>query len=331
MITIKKAMYYDKIEDSKVHCYLCPHNCIIKPRNIGACRARKNLNGDLYSLNYGKVASVALDPIEKKPLYHFHPGSLILSAGTFGCNLKCSFCQNWTIAHETPDTIDAAPDTLVEKAEELILDGNMGIAYTYNEPSIWYEFVLETAKAAKEKELKNIMVTNGFISNEPLLEILPYIDAVNIDLKAFTDKFYKDICSGGLENVLNTIKTTNDYSHVEITTLLVNGYNDSNEEIRSLSKWISDINKAIPLHLSRYYPNYKFNADPTPPEKIIECREIAKEYLNFVYIGNVQGVDNNTYCPKCGEILIDRSNYKPFSQVKSNKCPKCGENINIIL
>ena len=184
---MKQAMYYEKIEDLKVHCFLCPHNCVIKPDSSGICRARKNVSGDLFSINYGEIASLSLDPIEKKPLNRFHPGSFILSAGTFGCNLKCSFCQNWSIAQEKPNTVNISPSHLVEKAIELKTENNIGIAYTYNEPSIWYEFIYETSGIAKEEGLYNVLVTNGFISEEPLRKLLPFIDAMNIDVKAYTD------------------------------------------------------------------------------------------------------------------------------------------------
>lgn len=284
----KLAMYFNKIEASKVHCYLCPHNCVINPGKLGACRARKNIEGNLYSLNYGKIASIALDPIEKKPLYHFKPGSKVLSAGTFGCNLKCSFCQNWTIAHADTDTCDMTPESLVSKAKELEHDGNIGIAYTYNEPSIWYEFVYDTARLAKKAGLSNILVTNGFIGREAMLELLPYIDAMNIDVKAYTEAFYNDICKGTLENVKETVELVAGKCHVEITTLVIPTLNDALPEISDMAKWISSISSEIPLHLSRYFPNYKLqHIPPTPRETLVECRKEALKYIKYVYLGNV--------------------------------------------
>ncbi len=281
------AMYFDKIEDSKVHCYLCPHNCVIKPGHLGACRARKNIEGELYSMNYGHVTSMAIDPIEKKPLNRFEPGSLILSAGTFGCNLKCSFCQNWTIAHDDADTVEVSPGELVSKAKGY--DGNIGIAYTYNEPSIWYEYVLETSKLARQEGLKNVLVTNGFISREPLEELLPYVDAMNIDVKAFSNSFYVDICKATLENVKSTVEIAAKKCHVEGTTLVVPDLNDSPEEIGELSKWLASISTEIPLHLSRYFPNYKMTDKPaTPVETLLKAREAAQEHLKYVYLGNVR-------------------------------------------
>jgi pyruvate formate lyase activating enzyme len=288
MEAAKLAMYFNKIEGSKVHCYLCPHNCVINPGKHGVCRARKNIEGKLYSLNYGKITSIALDPIEKKPLYRFKPGSKILSVGTFGCNLKCSFCQNWTIAHVDADTYDITPESLVYKAKELEHDGNIGIAYTYNEPSIWYEFVYDTARLAREAGLSNILVTNGFIGKEAMLELLPYIDAMNIDVKAYTETFYNEVCKGTLENVKDTVELVAGKCHVEITTLVIPTLNDALPEISDLAKWISSISSEIPLHLSRYFPNYKLqNIPPTPKETLVECRKEALKYLEYVYLGNV--------------------------------------------
>lgn len=288
MEAAKLAMYFNKIEDSKVHCYLCPHNCVINPGKIGACRARKNIEGNLYSLNYGKITSIALDPIEKKPLYHFKPGSKILSAGTFGCNLKCSFCQNWTIAHVDADVFEMTPEGLVAKAKEFEHEGNIGIAYTYNEPSIWYEFVYDTARLAKEVGLSNILVTNGFIGREAMLELLPYIDAMNIDVKAYTEAFYNEICKGTLDNVKETVELVAGSCHVELTTLVIPTLNDALTEISDMAKWISSISSEIPLHLSRYFPNYKLqHIPPTPKETLVECRKEALKYLKYVYLGNV--------------------------------------------
>jgi len=286
---MKLARYFNKIEGSKVHCCLCPHNCVISLGALGVCRARKNINGELYSLNYGKIAAAALDPIEKKPLNRFKPGSMILSVGTFGCNLKCSFCQNWSIAHRDPDTQDVTSGILVEKAVELKKNGNIGIAYTYNEPSIWYEFVYDTAKLAKDRGLANVLVTNGFIEREPLEDILPYIDAMNIDVKAFKQSFYKDICKATISNVKQTVEIAAGKCHVEVTTLVIPGLNDDIEEIDELSKWLASISPEIPLHLSRYFPNYNMtDRPPTPVETLKRAAEKAAEYLKYVYLGNVR-------------------------------------------
>lgn len=284
----RQAMFYEKIEDSKVHCSLCPHGCVIKPGATGLCRARKNAGGELYSLNYARIASISLDRIEKKPLYRFRPGSMILSAGTFGCNLKCSFCQNWSIAHRDADTVELLPEVLADKALETLRQGNIGLAYTYNEPSIWFEYVYDASRLAKERGLCNVLVTNGFISREPLELLLPYVDAMNIDVKAFTASFYKEVCRGALENVMETVGIAAGRCHVEVTTLVIPGLNDSPDEIGGLAEWLSGISPEIPLHLSRFFPDYKMTDRPPTPVKTLEAaRDKALEKLKNVYIGNV--------------------------------------------
>lgn len=253
--TLKEGLYYQKLKDDRVQCFLCPHNCLLKNNQKGICKVRINKGGTLYTLNYGRITSGSMDPIEKKPLYHFYPGKSIFSIGSFGCNLKCSFCQNYEIAHEFNQCAEAESNILVDIA--LQQDNNIGLAYTYNEPSIWYEFVLETAKKAKEKGLMNVLVTNGYISKEPLKELLPYIDGMNIDLKSFSKDFYRNICGGGVKEVLENIEISKEHCLVEITTLLIEGLNTEEGEIRKLAKWISSVGEDIPLHLNRYYPAYK--------------------------------------------------------------------------
>ena len=281
-----EALFYKKISGAAVQCFLCPHSCVISDNKSGFCGVRTNKGGKLYAVNYGRVASVALDPIEKKPLYHFHPGSFILSAGTVGCNLSCLFCQNWSISKEvqTP-TEPMEPQSLVSRAQEL---GSFGIAYTYNEPFIWYEFVLETAKLAKMEGLKNVLVTNGYVSPEPLAKLLPYIDAMNIDLKSIRDGFYKKVCSRSVGPVLETIKVSAKNCHVELTNLLIPTLNDSEEELSELVGWIYDnVGELCPLHFSRYFPCYKMTEPTTPISTLKRAEEIARKKLKYVYLGNV--------------------------------------------
>lgn len=279
------AKYWDKA-DGKVECRLCPHNCKLKENAVGICRARENVGGVLYTLNYGLISSIALDPVEKKPLYHFYPGTYILSVGTFGCNFKCSFCQNWEIAHDDPDLYPATSIRLVEKAKEL--DNCIGLAFTYNEPLIWYEFVYDTCVLSKEAGLKNALVTNGFISEKPLRDLLPFVDAMNIDVKAFTEKYYKEICKGSLENVKRTVEIAAKECHVEVTTLVLPGLNDAALEIGELSRWLASIDENIPLHLTRFFPNYKMtDLPPTPKKTLFRAKEEAEKYLKFVHLGNV--------------------------------------------
>jgi len=286
-----EAMFYEKLENKRVHCYLCPHNCSIPSDGRGLCGVRKNIDGILYSLNYGEISSIGVDPIEKKPLNRFHPGTYILSVGSVGCNLKCPFCQNHSIAQVKPEEIhthQTSSDEIIAKAISLKEQGNIGIAYTYNEPSIWYEFVYETSKKAKENGLLNVLVTNGYISKEPLNQILPYIDAMNIDLKAFNDKFYRELIKGGLEEVKATIKRAATECHVEVTTLVIPGWNDSVEEMEEMAQWLASLSAEIPLHLSRYFPKYEMTDRPaTPLNSLIELKQTAERHLKYVYLGNV--------------------------------------------
>ena len=326
----KEALFYEKLGDT-ISCKLCPHNCLIKEGSQGICNVRVNRDGVLYTINYGEITSIAQDPIEKKPLYHFKPGSNILSVGSFGCNFKCGFCQNHSISQGRSESDFVSTERLVEICKGL--KDNIGVAFTYNEPSIWYEYVYETSKLLKEsiKDIKIVIVTNGYIRSEPLKKLLTYVDAMNIDLKSFNNKYYKDLCGGSITPVLDTIKISSKQCHVEVTTLLVNGENDSSDEIEKIASFITSIDKNIPLHLSRYFPNYKMDNPATKVEVMIKDKDIAKQYLNYVYIGNVAGIDNSTYCPECGYKLIERANYHIQINTNSSMCTKCGHKTNLIL
>ncbi len=325
---IKEAQFYEQFKDGRIKCFLCPHGCEISHNMVGKCRVRKNSSKGLITLNYGKITAHNMDPIEKKPLYHFYPGKNIFSIGSFGCNLKCSFCQNYNIAHGNPECIEAMPEKVAEISSRQI--DNIGVAYTYNEPSVWYEFVLDTAKLVREKGKKNVMVSNGYIRREPLLRLIPHIDAMNIDLKSFSKKFYNDICKGEQSPVMETILTARKDCHIEITTLLIEGLNTEMEEIRGLAKWISSIDRDIPLHLSRYYPAYEMDLPATSVKTIIELYNEAKQYLNYVYIGNIYGFDNNTYCPNCKTLIVSRDFKVEIQNLVSGLCNNCGEEIRIV-
>ena len=330
---MRQAMFWEKTQDDKIQCLLCPQKCKIASGRKGFCRVRQNEDGVLYTINYGKCSSCGMDPIEKKPLYHFYPGSYIFSAGTFGCNLRCGFCQNWTIAQGDPETTAVSPEKLVEIASARRQGHHsVGIAYTYSEPFMWYEFVIDTAKAAREAGLKNVLVTNGFVNPEPLAQILPFIDAMNIDVKGFSDQYYNETCSGELDPVLETVESASKHCHVEVTTLLVTGLNDSEQEISDLVDWLSGVDKEIPLHFSRYFPNYKMDLPPTPISTMERAREIAGRKLSYVYLGNVPGLEgSNTYCPQCRELLISRQrNGAAAEGLEDKKCRQCGRQINII-
>ncbi len=281
-----EAMYYEKLDGKRVKCHLCPYNCAIADGGNGACGVRVNKEGTLFSEVYGKTTGISLDPIEKKPLYHYHPGEQILSLGTKGCNFHCTFCQNWHISQELDaPTQSITPEEVVEKAKAL---KSFGIAYTYNEPFIWYEFVLETAKLARARGLENVLVTNGYVNMDPLEGMLPYINAMNIDLKSFDEDFYIKICKGALKPVLDVIKTSARSCHVELTNLIIPTLNDSEESIGKMVDWIyTNLGPEVPLHLSRYFPCYAMSIPATSAETLKRAERIAKKKLKYVYLGNV--------------------------------------------
>ena len=275
------------MSDKKI-CEICPHHCNLEVGEIGLCRARKNFGEKIFPINYGELTSLALDPIEKKPLYHFFPGSFILSVGSYGCNLNCPFCQNFEIsmADSNFPTKKISPDELVNLAAELVPRKNIGVAFTYNEPFISYEFVRDTSELLKKFDLKSVLVTNGNISSHALKKILPLIDAMNIDLKGFSQKIYDEF-GGDFETVKNTIEIAAKSCHVEVTSLIVPKMNDSENEMRAEAEWLANISAEIPLHVSRFFPRYKIlDRPPTDIKKVYRLAEVAREFLKFVYTGN---------------------------------------------
>lgn len=297
---------------------------------MGICRVRKNIGGELFSLNYDRVAAVSNDPIEKKPLYHFLPGSMSYSIAAMGCNFRCEFCQNYTLSmvqgERQIDGDAIAPDAIVEAA---LRHGSESISYTYTEPTIFFELMIETARLAKDRGLKNVMVTNGYMSVEALDMIAPYLDAANIDLKGFSDQFYRRYCGARLDPVLETIKGMNQKGiWIELTTLLIPGLNDGMEEVKALIEFISSVDPAIPWHVSRFFPQYKLtDVSPTDPNEIFGYLDLARQMgLVFFYAGNV-GSNRyaDTRCPNCQAVLINRRGY--FTQVEQlidGKCGSCG-------
>lgn len=274
---------------SKIACPICPNFCKLEQGEIGICGARKAVDGKVESINYGLTTSLALDPIEKKPLHRFYPNTMILSTGSFGCNLVCPFCQNHSIATGKIGDIAyeyISPQKLIDYAMGLKTKGNIGIAYTYNEPLIGWEYVLDCAKLARAQGLVNVLVTNGYINPAPLKQLLPYIDAANIDLKSFNNEFYQKI-GGSLQTVKDTITTTYPHWHIEVTILVIPGENDSLQEMEQLTDWLSFVGHDIPLHINRFYPRYKYaDKQPTPIPTLQQLVKLAKGKLQYVYLGN---------------------------------------------
>lgn len=328
-----EASYYTELDDKKVLCTLCPARCRLKPGQTGSCKIRKNIDGKLYALTYGLLSALHTDPIEKKPLYHFFPGKPVLSAGSVGCNLHCVFCQNYDISQQGPDHFrlqKLEPQELVSDATSM--KNNIGIAYTYNEPLIWFEYVRDTAVLARKAGLKNILVSNGYINPEPLEELIPFIDAVNIDLKAFDDAFYRKYTASRLSPVLESLKILVRHQvHTEITILVIPGLNDDEEKFGQMCSWIEEnLGRDTVLHISRYFPAWKMTLPPTPPQTLEKLYHLALHYLNYVYVGNIHLTEgSDTRCPECHTTVIRRSGY--YTEVTGldshGNCVKCGHHI----
>ncbi|MGQ9719859.1 MAG: AmmeMemoRadiSam system radical SAM enzyme [Candidatus Jordarchaeum sp.] len=333
---LKETMIYQKLEDNAVKCGICPNLCIIKPGKRGRCKTRENVEGVLYSLVYSSISAMAVDPIEKKPLFHFYPGSTALSISTVGCTFHCLHCQNWTISQAEPEsglTREFSPEEIVSAAKNR---GSKSIAYTYNEPLVFYEFVYDTAKIARKNNIKNVLVTNGYATLKAIENIAPLIDAANIDVKAMTEKFYKEICGGSLQPVLDAIVLIKEKNiHLEITNLIIPQKNDSVDEITKFVEWvIENLGLCVPVHFSRFHPQYKMqHLEPTPISTVVKAREIAQNMgLHYVYCGNIPGQGENTYCPSCKQLIIGRWGYtiEERNLTKDNTCTNCGTKINIV-
>ncbi len=331
---LKEALFYQKLENKIVQCKLCPRQCVIPNGKRGFCGVRENRDGILYTMVYAKPVTITLDdPIEKKPLFHFLPSTFTFSLATAGCNLKCKFCQNWEISQRRPEELDyiyLEPADLVKKLQA---SGRPTIAYTYSEPTIFYEYMLETAKLARAQGFKNIMHSSGYINEAPLRQLAKYLDAVNIDLKGFTDDYYAKMTEARLEPVLKTLKVLREEGvHLEITTLILPGYNDDEDSMVKMCLWIKEnLGEDTPLHISRFFPMYKMiSLQPTPVATLEKLRQIALDCgLKYVYIGNVAGhAAENTYCPKCKRLLIERRGYFILeNNIVDGKCKFCQEKI----
>ncbi len=333
---IKEGVLFDQLPDNKVRCNVCAHRCTIAEGKLGICRTRQNKNGKLYTLIYNTVSSEADDPIEKKPLYHFLPGTKSYSLGTIGCNFRCEHCQNWNISQVTLEeawTKEITPEDAVKRA---LATGCKSISWTYNEPAIWHEYTYDSAVLAKKAGLKTIYVTNGYITPEALRRIAPYLDAFRVDIKSFSNDFYRKICGARLAPVLESTKLAKELGmHVETITLIIPTKNDSQEEITQIVRWVRDnLGADTPMHFTRFHPMYKMDdLNATPLTTLEMAYDIAKkEGMRFVYTGNVPGHKyENTYCPKCNTLLIDRAGFRVSAmKIKDGKCPECGEGVPIV-
>jgi len=332
---MKEALLYQKLEKSRVKCNLCAHPCVINPGKKGNCRVRENIDGTLYTLVYGRTIAQHIDPIEKKPLYHFYPGSTAYSIATPGCNFHCKFCQNWNISQISDEKIvkagmEATPEQIVS---DVIQTGCKNIAYTYTEPTIFYEYSYDTARIAHDAGLRNIYVSNGYMTTEMLEMISPYLDAINIDLKTFKDQTYRKYIGARLQPILDSLKEIKRLNiWLEVTSLIIPGINDDQNEIRDIAGFVAaELGPDVPWHISRFIPAYQMKeVSPTPVHTLEMAREIGLESgLHYIYIGNLRdSYNSHTECPQCGKTLIERSYFQTIvNNIQNHRCPDCGMNI----
>ncbi len=329
---VREAKYYEKLAEKKVVCKLCPHECRVADLERGTCGVRENRGGIYNTLVYGNVCSAHIDPIEKKPLFHYYPATTAFSIATAGCNFVCRFCQNWEISQKRPEQIESVALFPVDAIRLARARGCKTVAHTYTEPVVFFEYMLDCAVQGKKEGVPNVMISNGFIQEKPMRELCKYLGAVKIDLKAFTEKFYKEQCAGTLKPVLDTLLVLKDVgTWFEIVVLLIPTLNDSKEEIGAMTKWIvKELGRDVPVHFSRYYPTFMLkNIPPTEPEILQRARKIAMDNgVKFAYIGNLLSDAENTYCPRCRKLLIERMRYAiEIVGLNGNKCKYCGEKI----
>lgn len=332
-MVVKQARHWkhDEKVAGRVVCCLCPHECVIAEGKAGRCLGRKNIGGELVAASYGEIVSIAVDPIEKKPLYHFLPGSEILSVATYGCNLRCPFCQNSDISQQVMPSRHVEPDELLALAKR---HGTPAVAFTYNEPLVWFEYLMDAGKLMQGAGIRNVLVTNGMLNPEPLAELLPLVAAMNIDLKSIRPEFYRDYVQGDRDTVLHTIRTAARACHVELTNLLIPGRNDSPAEIAELVEFVASLGRGTVLHFSRYFPRHRETEPSTPTVKLAEAAAIARKKLDYVYLGNVATGpdDRDTFCPKCRNRLVERSGYAGrIVGIRDGKCASCGRPSDFIL
>ena len=324
-----EARWYEARPDGRMACLLCPHACLVSESRHGKCGVRYSRGGRLVLPYYGRVSSLAVDPIEKKPLYHFHPGARILSAGFVGCSFHCRFCQNWQISQGTEaGTRYIPPEDLVAAA---LNEASFAIAYTYSEPLVHAEYVLETASLARKAGLKNVLVSNGYLNPGPADEVISLMDAANIDLKGFDERFYKVETGGSLRDVERFLLQAAGRVHLEVTTLVIPTMNDDPGQIEGIARFVASLGADVPLHLSAYHPDYRYSIPATPPATIHELAEVARRHLRYVYVGNLGAEECDTACARCGEMLVQRAGYRVrVTGVRAGACAKCGAPVPIV-
>lgn len=319
------------VEGEKVRCRLCPHHCLIREGGSGRCLGRENIGGELFATNYGEVISAAMDPVEKKPLYHFLPGALVLSVATWGCNLACPFCQNSDISQYRVPSRFLAPGQLVRLARE---HRSPAVAFTYTEPLTWFEYLLDACPELRAAGVKTILVTNGMIEPGPLAELLPHVDAMNVDLKAMRPEFYRDYVKGSLAAVQDTIRAAAESCHLEVTSLVIPGRNDTDPDLAELAGFVAGLGRPVPLHFSRYFPRFRERERETPVETLKRAAETARRQLDYVYLGNVAADPcfRDTFCPQCNNRLVERSSYRGrVVGIADGRCDRCGRAADFIL
>ncbi|MBK7143447.1 MAG: AmmeMemoRadiSam system radical SAM enzyme [bacterium] len=320
---IKPAAYFRTSGAGALVCELCPLECHLTEGKTGICGSRFNRGGELFTDNYAELVTFALDPIEKKPLYHFYPGSSILSTGPNCCNLGCLNCQNWTISQEKSPTLHFTPERLLQSALD---HRSLGVAFTYSEPMIWFEYIMDVAPLLRAAGLKTVLVTNGFINPKPLERLLSVTDAMNVDLKSIREQFYRHICKGELQPVLDTIRQiASSPVHLELTNLVIPGENDSDSDLSDLIDFVASVSVSIPLHFSAYHPDFKMNRPPTPVATLNHARQLAVTRLQYVYLGNVVSDGADTHCPSCKALLIRRKGFRvTIEGLEAGLCKGCG-------
>lgn len=327
---IKPAKHWEKLPNGAVQCRLCPNECLIEHGETGACRVRRNIKGSLYTLVYGRLAAMHIDPIEKKPLFHFLPGSRAFSVATAGCNLSCRFCQNWQLSQSEPDDLSAQIMSPRKLCRQAVSGASPVIAFTYNEPTVQYEYIIDVAHEARKRNIKSVIISNGYINKEPGKKLAGVLDAIKVDLKAFTNDFYQKICGGDLKSVLNNLEVIHASGRwLELVVLVIPTLNDDTSEIRRMAQWVrKHLSADVPMHFTRFHSMYLMRNLPSTPVSTLErCRTIAvDEGINYAYVGNVPGHKwENTYCHSCGKVLIDRSGFFVSSnRVKGGRCSACG-------